>query len=253
MQRISLLDRRFGTLPLLSVWTNCARFLIPPGLDGLDAVILILDEIYYSYQDDLAENGPPFESFPPPHPDEYLRYQRREIWRIGSFIVFALNLELILKRRYKDLLNLVRELQQDSGALSDGLLQKRAKEIEGYKTYRDKIFAHTAFGKPYKEDNLSMQATSLMLFQASAGRITPEGVGIGGMSVTVGGQEPPNFEPLTFPKMVSDFGKHFLEWRKMFGKLCSILQASTDDEIKQAIGCEVQTIRRVGDADGDAS
>ena len=254
MQRRSLLDRPFGTLPVLSVWAHPGHFLIPDGLGGLDGVILLLDEICYSYQDDLAENRHLLQSTPPPGIDEFPRYVRREKWRIGSFIVFAWNLEQTLKRRHKELLNFVRKLQPDFDAVSDDPVKRREAEIRGYKEVRHKIFAHTAFGAP-RNDNLSMQATSLMWLETIACRITPEGIGLGGMTVTVGEQDPPNFEPLTFPKMVSDFGRHFLEWRKMFGKLCSILRGSTDDEIKQAIGGEVNIdiIERVGDADDDAS
>jgi len=108
------LDKPFATLPVRDVWTNSAHCLIPPGLLGLDGVILLLDEICYSYQDDLAENRHLLQSNPPPGIDEFHRYVRREKWRIGSFIVFALNLELTLKKRYKDLLNFVRKLQQDA-------------------------------------------------------------------------------------------------------------------------------------------
>lgn len=229
------------------------HFAIPAGLGGFDGVIMLLDEICYNYQDDLAENRHLLQSFPPSSIDEFHRYQRREIWRVGSFIVFALNLERTLKRRYKDLLSFVRKLQPDVDALSNNLVHKRKMEIKKYKYYRDKVFAHTAFGMPRDEDNLSMQATSLSYLETMMGGITPDGIRIGGVSVVVGEQDPPKFEAFTFPEMVSDFGKHFLEWREMFSDLCNILQDSTDDEIKQHIGDVVKITRSVNDNEGGAS
>jgi len=246
MRRKSLLEKPFGTLPVLGIWTNRVHFVIPAGLAGLDAVILLLDEICYNYQDDLAENQHLLQNTPPPSIDEFRRYQRREIWRIGSFIVFALNLELTLKRRYEDLSNFARDLQPDVDALSDNLVQRREAEIRRYRYYRNKIFAHTAFGKPRDEDNLSMKATSLAYLDTIMGGITPDGLRIGGMSVVVGGQDPPKFEAFTFPEMVSDFGRHFLEWREMFGDICKILQGSTDDEVKQHIEGAVMITRSGG-------
>ena len=228
------------------------HFVIPAGLGWLDAVIMLLDEICYNHQDDLAENRHLLQSFPPPDIDELHRYQRREIWRIGSFIVFALNLELTLERRYNELLNFVMKLQPNVDALSDNQVHRREVEIRRYKYYRHKIFAHTAFGMPKPEDNLSMQATSLSYLDTMMGGITPDGIRIGGASVVVGEQGPPKFEAFTFPEMVSGLGRHFLEWREMFGDLCNILQDSTDDEIKQHIGGVVMITRSVNDADGGA-
>ena len=253
MQSKSLLDKPFGTLPVLGIWANRVHFAIPAGLARLDAVILLLDEICYSYQDDLTENRHHLQSIRPPSIDEFRRYERREIWRIGSFIVFALNLDLTLKRRYKELLSFVRKLQPDVDALSDNLVQRQEGEIERYKYYRNKVFAHTAFGMPKAEDNLSMQATSLSYLETTLSGITPDGIRIGGMSVVVGEQDPPKFEAFTFPEMVSDFGRHFLEWREMFSDLCNILQDLTDDEIKQHIEGVVTITRSVDDADGGAS
>ena len=140
MQRKSLLEKTFRTLPVLGVWTNRVHFAIPAGLGGFDAVIMLLDEICYNYQDDLAENRHLLQIFPPPSIDEFHRYQRREIWRVGSFIVFALNLERTLKRRYKDLLSFVRKLQPDVDALSSNLVHKRKVEIKKYK-YRDSVLS----------------------------------------------------------------------------------------------------------------
>jgi len=250
MQRKSLLEKTFRTLPVLIIWTDQGVFRLPEGMMGLDSVILLLDEIYYNYQDDLAENGHLLQNSPPSNIGEFHRFTRREIWRIGSFVVFALNLGRTLERRYKELLDFAIKLQSDGGTLSDASIQTRRDEVKRYKYYRDKVFAHTAFGMPYRNDNLSMQATSLAYLDASIAGITPNGISMGGVSKIVGEQDPPEFENLTFLEMASDFGKYFLEWREMFSDLCNILQDSADDEIKQLIDGVVKITRW---SDGDSA
>jgi hypothetical protein len=242
----SLLEKSFQSLPVVGIFTKQVVFALPSDLSGLDNTIAILDEIYYNCQDDLEKSQHLLQS-PPPPPDmgEFSRFQRREIWRIGSFIVFALNLERTLVRRYKELLDFVEKLDPDADVvtLSNALLQRRKEEVKEYKYHRDKVFAHTAYGSPRDEDNLSMQATSLAYLEAIMGGITPDGIRFGAASVVVGGQDPPQFKSFTFPEMVADFSRHFLEWREMFSDLCDILQGSTDDEIKQHIEGVVRITR----------
>jgi hypothetical protein len=245
MQRKSLLENTFGKLPVLVIWANRGVFRLPNGLMGVDSVILLLDEIGYNYQEDLAKNRHLLQSTPPPDIDKFYSYMRREIWRIGSFIVFALNLELTLERRYKELLDFAIKLQPDSGVLSSDLAQRRKAETKKYKYYRNKVFAHTAFGRPKPGDNLSIQSTSLAYLDATIGGITPNGISIGGLASIVGGKDPPEFESFTFPEMASEFSRHFLEWHEMFSNLCKVLQDSTDDQIKQHIDGVVKITRWV--------
>jgi hypothetical protein len=248
MREESFFGESFGSLPVLRIWINNrnerSSFPIPAGLGGIDNVIMILGEICRNYYEDFGQCEHLFQDFPPSDPEEFFRYHKRAVWRIGSFIVFALNLELTLEQRYEDLLDFARKLQPNFVAPSDMLVSRRKEEIRKYKYYRNKIFAHTAFGSPRPEDNLSMKATSLMYFEARSCGITPEGISIGGMSVTAPGLESPQFSPLTFRGMVSEFGEHLMRWYEMFGGLCAILQSATDDEISQYIEGMVKITRR---------
>ena len=64
----------------------------------------------------------------------------------------------------------------------------------------------------------------------------------------VGEQDFSEFESFTFPEMISDFGRHFLEWREMYSNLCNIIQDSSDDKIKQHIEGVIEINRLVDDS-----
>ncbi len=252
MEVKSLLEKTFSSLPVLRIYTKDIFFLIPPGLAEFDLNIALLDEICYHYQDDLEKNHHLLEIFPPPDINEFDRFKIRETWRIGSFIVFALNIELTLKRRFEELLSLMGKFDPVLPNLYNNRVQERQQEIKKYKFYRNKIFAHTAFGDPKPKDNLSMQATSLAYFNGTIVGITQEGIRLGGMSVNVEEQLPPKFDSFTFPEMKSDFSKHFLDWYEMYRSICAILQKLTDEEIKRYFEGVVM-IRRLANADEQAA
>jgi len=250
MRRTSLLENPFGTLPVISVWvkgTNPVVYTIPRGLSGLDQMILLLDEICHNYYDDIGENRYYLENMPPPNIDKFNRFQRRETWRVGSFIVFALNLELTLKKKYRNLLNFVLKLNPDVDSVANNLIEKRLEEVEKYKFYRDKVFAHTAFGAPRSDDNLSMQATSLAYLEGRISGITPNGIIFGGAVLGGDGQDRTKFERIKFLKMSSDFKAHFRKWHEMYSDLCTIVQNASDDEIKQHIDNVEMITRSVND------
>jgi hypothetical protein len=233
----------FGSLPVLGIWTTEVHFTIPSGLSAIDSVIALLDEIYRNYQDDIKMSQHLLQDFPPSDIEEFHAFRRREVWRIGSFVVFALNLEQILRQQYGNLRSFVERLHPNTNISFDEMIERRKGEIEGCKYYRDKIFAHTAFGAPRREDNRSMKATSLAYLAAQMTSVSPDGIALGGASVVVGEEEPPTFQRLDFPKMVSDFRHHLREWRRMYHDLCVILQDSADDDIRECIGDAVE-IRR---------
>lgn len=241
MSKKSLVEETFSSLPVLGIYKRDDFWLIPSGLAEFDTNISLLNEIYHHYQDDFIKNRHLLKNFPPPNVNEFNKYKLREIWRIGSFIVFALNIELILMKNYKELIRLMEEFESALVIQHDERILKRQQEIKKYKYYRNKIFAHPVYGCPKIEDNLSMQYTSLDYFNATMVGITQDGIRIGGTSRTVEGQKPPKFEIFTFSEMVSDFSKHFLEWRKMYQEICVILQKIKDEEIK----CHINGVVRI--------
>src|SRR4030067_2445741 len=243
MTKKSLLDKTFCSLPVLCIYQKDSFVLIPSGLTEFDTNITLLNEIFYHYHDDFARNRYLFEHFPPSALDEFNSFKIREIWRIGSFIVFALNIEQILKRRFEESMKFVSKFDPASANPYSNLVQNRQNEIDKYKYYRDKIFAHTAYGNSKKKDNLSMQATSSAYFNGTFLGISSDGIRLGGFSV-VRDQAPPTFESFTFLEMASDFSKHFQEWYKMYHDICTILQNLTDEQIKPHIKGLVM-IRRV--------
>jgi hypothetical protein len=246
VKRSSLLREPFSILPVVVVWGGGVVYRIPADLDGLDACIQLLDEICWHYQDDIAANSHLLTGVPRTETDHFMfiRFQRREIWRIGSFILFALNLELTLRRRYGDLLDFVGKLDPAVKGSVKRLLEARQSEIEDYKHYRDKVFAHTAYGQP-RQDNPSMQATSLSYLEAIGGGITPQGIRVGAMSVVVGKHDPPRFKSFTFPEMAAQFAAHYDHWWEMFRDPCTVLEKSSDEDLKPHFP-QVDAITRSG-------
>ena len=102
-----MLEYSFRSLPCLVLYlrrdSQNFRMTIPSIdiLFSIDSILKILLEIYYSYKSDIEMNKKLIEKFPPFEVDQSKldSFIAREIWRIGSFIVFALNLTDILKKR----------------------------------------------------------------------------------------------------------------------------------------------------------
>jgi hypothetical protein len=231
----SLIDKKFSKLPIIAIWGNGLVYRIPDNLSGFDSSIELLDEIVYSYQDDIKNNKHLLIEFPPKDITGFDRFRKRELWRIGSFIIFSLNLELTFKKRFNALLEFITNFEPNIISFQGSKLIERSEELKVYRYYRNKLFAHTAFGYP-EGDSISTQATSITYFENIPCGITPEGIIIGGITVTTGEQDSTQFQQITFNKMASDFKNHFSEWHKMFDDLCEKFKYVTDEKLKEVLG-----------------
>ncbi|RJO59081.1 hypothetical protein C4546_04635, partial [Candidatus Parcubacteria bacterium] len=69
----------------------------------------------------------------------------------SAYIVHVCTIDRIIRKSYLDMKRGLEETGYGSTIPDDTLeIQKREKEIENYKWYRDKVFAHTSFSKPVK-------------------------------------------------------------------------------------------------------
>ena len=141
---------------------NKYGFFVPNSyvLWTIDKILELLEEIVKAQQMDLNSNKDLLQNVPQLTPQEYMCFEvfkLRGLWRIGSFIIFALNLEGILIQEYKKLMTIHSHLGFQSEIYHKNLLHQRKAEIEKYRLYRNKIFAHTAFGSLQKNDNDAMK------------------------------------------------------------------------------------------------
>ncbi|OAQ20035.1 hypothetical protein [Thermosulfurimonas dismutans] len=243
-----MLEYSFRSLPylVLSLRRNSQNYIMTiPSIDilsSIDSILRILLEIYNSYKSDIKMNKKLIEKFPAIGVKESKleSFIAREIWRIGSFIVFALNLTDILKKEYKNMHDKIGD------EVNKKILKQREDAIKKYRRYRHKIFAHTAFASPKKkEDNCSMQVTSLKYFCGHLIGFTQQGIMLGGAKVVIGNEDCPNFEQLTFDKMVTDFHKYFGEWYEIYYNRCVELLDYSEEDIKTRISdSEILYIRK---------
>lgn len=249
----------FHPLPFLRITTDQGSQTFPDisvvnALHHIDSAKSLLDEICLDYESDIKENRPLLEAWPSVKIRPFESFLRREIWRTGSYILFALNLKGVLDQLYKRVTNLVKEVKP-GGVIPDTetLLSKRKEEIEIYRNWRNKVFAHTAFGDPIIEerakrwgkgkepDSLTMQYTSLAYLSGLLhSSVTPEGVVFGsgaiGYSEVVAGEAEFVIETLPdikFAQIVLDFDIHFYRWYEMYRGLFNRICALSDDEIRK--------------------
>jgi len=248
-----MIELSFQSLKRLLIWSNKGVFSIPNGqhLLEIDGIVSLLNEIDEHYKIDIDKNKTILISS---HLhcqnalDSFNGFKARELWRIGSYIIFSLNLEGVLKRVYKETFDVMNEVEPGNSVEYKKLIEERKGEIKHLKYYRNKIFAHPAFGSPRKENNLSMQRTSLAYFSGSFVSKTSEGIQLGGGAVVVGGQDAPHFEQLTFKSLVKNFDTHIQNWYEMYKYLTKTLCAVNDKHVKEYFeqhGCKVEKIQRI--------
>lgn len=259
-----MVDLRFRKLPDFAVWfSNPAGgthevpgtpatggvVSIPDHVYEIDAAIDVLNEIESSYVADLDEHRPLIENLKDHVYDErFTRYRSREIWRIGSYVVFVCALEGILRRSYPHLTSTLARInlasaraveQRDSARLKD-----REKEMESFNLLRNKVFAHTSFADP-RRDSFSLQMTSLWNFSGRAMLLTGVGLLIGGLSITIGGQPAEKEFPLIgLARMCRDAAAHIQSWFDQHLEVMNLILSNTDDEMKRAWPGAIMIARR---------
>lgn len=122
---------------------------LPDGVFAVDQTLKVMSWINRAHLDDLQnsggytslEIGADLDSL-----DASTGFQQRSAWRLGSLVVFFLNVAGICRRVFSETDAARRLAAPDS---TGGAIEPDT--IEGYaavKLWRDKVFAHTAFAEP---------------------------------------------------------------------------------------------------------
>lgn len=159
------------------------------------------------------------------------RFYTRNVARTTSYINLVCALEDIIKKCFDDTL----ERGNAWFPTPFKIKSSQRKNIEEDKTlkvirdYRNKLTAHTAYGKPFKKDkkeNISTRITSLLYVQSGGfcGN-DPLSFHFGGSQIVVGNKDPHYFRERfgmrTHHKAVM---KHFLEWEDLFREMLQHFQ-----------------------------
>ena len=141
-----------------------------------------------------------------------------------------------MEKEYEALYDIAIKLGALGLSSKDALIKPRKDEIKKFKKYRDKIFAHTAFGRPKPEDNQSMQATSLLYFSGDLISISKNGIAFGGAYVQSGKENVPAFEFINHTVIVLEFDDHFKKWHEMYVDLVNKIKSISDSNFENTFG-----------------
>ena len=205
---------------------------------GLGAVLMgtrVLNYIYAEEKQDYKQSEYPrmkpgtnsfnFEAF------DKLRV--RFISRVTSYIITVCTIEGILKQSYKHFIKCLNQMGYNvltPIACERTLLDQRKAEIDNYSFYRNKVFAHTTFGSPIKDDSYSLQYSSLAYFSGNLIYLKDKYLALGGGSLIVDKEENP--PELSIVEGHPNLRKHYLLWEHMF---TDILENIPKEELRSRI------------------
>lgn len=248
-----------GAGPFTSVTPACTR------AEEIDAGLAVLFEIDQAHKVDLEANAAwlPDRWTPSEHATIELRhvgprlprFKAREVWRIGSYVMFWCTLEQVVKHEYRQILGLLQRIAPGAKVALEGSsiteLEDRDAEMRPIRELRNKIFAHTAYAEP-RGDDLATQFTSLVHFSGADFVISKAGVALGGTTVIPDrhGIAPhfrsgtQRFEEVTVSTLVERAVQHFVSWWSMYKIVLAALQAMPDADVRAAWPAVVRVIRQ---------
>jgi len=249
-----------GAGPYSSVTPACMR------AEEIDASLAVLFEIAQAHKQDVEENQDWLPERDSTNVDAIVhlrhvgmrlpRFKAREVWRIGSYVMFWCSLEDVVEHEYQALLSLLERLAPDIRARlqveSSADLESRSDEVEPIREYRNKVFAHTAYAKPLKVDDSSTQLTSLVHFTGSDYLLSKRGLTLGGTTVIPDEyglaphflSGPQRFKEISVSILVERAVPHFLAWWSMYKTVLTPLYEMPETEVRAAWPAVVRRIRR---------
>lgn len=137
-------------------------------------------------------------------------------WRVRmiSYINLVYVLEGLVRRTYMNSLEFLGSFTEGIPELDrDKFLRAREQEIEKFRNWRNKVFAHTSFSDP-RGDNLSLQHTSVLLF-GNAFSVYKNHFHLGGIAKSFLDAQP----NIVLPDICimcdhESMARHFGEWEK---------------------------------------
>lgn len=225
-------------------------------VSAINSVLGMLNDTYETFEQLFEENKQNFKDFfdfeslnNKVDPGLMIRIFRKQRYLLGSYIVLCCNLEQIIIKEYEHIKKHISEMVTNP-PFNDALsLKDRKQEILKYKTYRNKIFAHTAFGDPRGEDDFTLEESLQFFSGASVGTSMAqvddpkvEHLAIGGISGNLPWccfpDNPPrpatslSFGSLKFSELQSDMEQHYSAWFSMYDTAMEIIKNTTGQDIK---------------------
>lgn len=207
----------------------------PVGLGAIIGGIKVLDHLYAEEKGDYERS----EYAKVKHPadvsalETFLSLKTRFISRTTSYIITVCTVDGILRQSYRHFLRCLNQLGYEAVIPDDNgvsLLHQRKEEIKTYLFYRNKVFAHTAFGSPAKDDSRSLQYSSLYYFSGNLVYVKDECFALGGGSVIIDKEESP--PELSIVYGYPNLTLHYSLWEHMF---TNILENIPREELRGRI------------------
>lgn len=233
----------------MSMFKNLSRFNIgkielgipvtfPIGLQAILRGTRVLDYLYAKEKEDYSQSEytrkrPGTGNFDIEALVELEELTVRFMSRMTSYIITVCTIDGILKQSYVHFINCLKQIGYDALIPADcgeSLIDQRRAEINNYLFYRNKVFAHTAFGFPVKEDSLSLRYSSLEYFSGNLIYLKDKYLALGGGSLIVDKEEKP--PELSIVKEHPSLRKHYSLWERMF---TDILKNIPKEELKTNI------------------
>lgn len=233
-----MIDLSFNKLPKIGLLyahedaQNCLAFF--PGYMGeIDSTIEVLNAIEAAHRDDLAANPWWVERKDVPLV-AYKAYRPRDVWRVGSYVMFATTLEGVIAKRYAWLLDMLGahdvawRTQQE--ALHVQALAARADEMKPLRAVRNKVYAHTAWVAPRKDDPPEVQTASVQYFAGQGACMTADGLRFGGFYLGEDGEHSHKLPAMSMKWLLEEYPRHLAGWHEMFReaseRVCEIPDAT---------------------------
>jgi len=172
-----------------------------PDQDEISAVhnwLSLLNEIEKQREVDLQRHKDIFAASVFEMPRDF---QLRDIWRIGSYVVFACTLDACLRDLFRRLVEIHLKVIGNPSRTS------APAPIEAIRLWRNKVFGHSAWherekqrkGKPI--ENSTTLTTSLTMLSIRG--MTPRGVRLGAATYGLEGEQPSHpFEAIDFDELM---------------------------------------------------
>lgn len=214
---------------------------IPPALVEIDHGIAVLNEIEQAQVADLAKNAADL-SGDPPYLNVDQRFISRELWRIGSYVMFATTLSGVIEGSYRDTKRLLERCDRRAfrriGQRHAVRRKARRDELAETRSVRDRVFAHTAYAEEDKRDTPDVRSASLIYFSAKSIALGPTGMGI-----VVPGKAWRDLPMVTVERLSLTMTVHATEWFSLLGEATDALASVPDDTLLRHVE-EAEVVRR---------
>lgn len=225
---------------------------LPVYMEEIDAGISVLNEIERQHGQDVERNITRYmpsadrATWKRGWAERVKRVMPRELYRTVAYLMYLLTLEGAVRTAYEDLQEKLNRCSEDS---SERLASSHNPRLSAIREtlapvvlVRNKVFAHTAFAKPRRDDTMSMQFSSLQYLVGNAHGWGHDGLVFGG-NWRLGGEPSPGLPAVGVSGLAALAREVFREWRSLLGEGIAALAALSDEDIVRAMEGAVRVVR----------